>query len=1169
MSSKPNNQISDYERQFNLQQRFRQSPDSFQQPLQERTFSSDTQITQQSAHHEQSQAHRIRRRPGDTLSSLSHNGHPKQQERQLKHLERHHPYQFPLQELRTQYSLNTRQMSMTSENSSTGNTNPNSAPPMPLVLDATHQKQQSSPKKGLNLWKKKRYDDYNPPSEISTASSSHISAASTLVSRFLNKKIPPFEITDQNEHDEPKTSAAEFARQAPQAGYLFKRGSQIAEYKRRFFVLQPSTYLYYFLSESDSKPRGCIDVEKELLRFQMVEECPDGRCRFELQSEDQCIQLEARSVEVAHEWRDALTECTFMHVKGQVAALEQERNGLLTRLEEMERRIEHYRLVEQDRDGALADARMYKEKFRDLDSALATLTRLVLNRSKVDKSEEHDEACKQEVETPDKSHDDQSSKPVQVSTLMPLSRVKSVDTDCPTGTHIFCDEESVHFSPLKSVEPSAEMKKKIASQLLSKDQQILCNVNLPDTNFEALSNACQMLKENLSLVSQEASDLQQQVSETSLEKARLERRMAKAEKLLTKLWEENCTLRDSSVKLTQERKLLIKEVRRLSQTHRPKRAHALGTPEKRLLQELEDELESMSAKYCQARGRPQLKPLKNCVSLLNDQTSADGGSNLKSQISTLWHNRKVHYDSRSVASDAGSRARSRRSRSAVSDTRVRSRSAVSDSGSHYRSRSIALETTILHQIRNNTSLLMEDNEPDCGSEHLVNQVSHNDFSNHGQSAVQSLVKTGMETGAGPRSPIKPRTLMLDKYKNMETDTVSDVSSLCQSAMFEEQVLNSSTTTVVDFETHVDEDNRSCDSYSSNEGEEILFSSEEVAEDPLALLEDETRIMNHVHHNMTQTQDNDKRQQNANVIQQGKATCRLDCPLTEMSQSMEGRKKAWTPTEMDGRVYHLTFYSRKIGLQFQKVPAPVRRQGRLSDLISPEDGGNLVSGFCKTVAELKTVASLAKRSRDYDIEQLEPSVSCKLASPIDAVLVCGFNGFDDANNCEKPKIGARLVAFDGISVEVGQWTFEAVKKAIQARGRPITLSFRNDPLNQEQRDILSRAVAQVGSDDYPTPAVSQVCTLAPSNDDWFHKSCNHYEKQYDFASPTSNYYSFSESGASSVLSRAVAPLVGNILKGISKADHKTDTYQPYYLNHDSKRTAGTHSKALHEFQAGLL
>ena len=55
-----------------------------------------------------------------------------------------------------------------------------------------------------------------------------------------------------------------------------------------------------------------------------------------------------------------------------------------------------------------------------------------------------------------------------------------------------------------------------------------------------------------------------------------------------------------------------------------------------------------------------------------------------------------------------------------------------------------------------------------------------------------------------------------------------------------------------------------------------------------------------------------------------------------------------------------------------------------------------------------------------------------------------------------------MAFDGISVELGSWTFDSIRRGIQARSRPITLSFRNDPLSIQQREILTKAVAELNN-----------------------------------------------------------------------------------------------------------
>lgn len=46
--------------------------------------------------------------------------------------------------------------------------------------------------------------------------------------------------------------AAQLAEQAALSGYMFKLGKNVRRWKRRFFVLQPSTTLFYYLSSGRS-----------------------------------------------------------------------------------------------------------------------------------------------------------------------------------------------------------------------------------------------------------------------------------------------------------------------------------------------------------------------------------------------------------------------------------------------------------------------------------------------------------------------------------------------------------------------------------------------------------------------------------------------------------------------------------------------------------------------------------------------------------------------------------------------------------------------------------------------------------------------------------------------------------------------------------------------------
>ncbi|CAM9463896.1 unnamed protein product, partial [Sphacelaria rigidula] len=56
-------------------------------------------------------------------------------------------------------------------------------------------------------------------------------------------------------------NAALVARGALKSGYLWKMGANVPRWKRRYFVLKPITMLFYYLSEHDTEPRGCIDLD--------------------------------------------------------------------------------------------------------------------------------------------------------------------------------------------------------------------------------------------------------------------------------------------------------------------------------------------------------------------------------------------------------------------------------------------------------------------------------------------------------------------------------------------------------------------------------------------------------------------------------------------------------------------------------------------------------------------------------------------------------------------------------------------------------------------------------------------------------------------------------------------------------------------------------------------
>lgn len=111
----------------------------------------------------------------------------------------------------------------------------------------------------------------------------------------------PYTTARESCHDDCTVdcTALSFARSAPISGYLRKMGKNITQFKRRFFVLKPSTHLYYFLSSSDNEPRGCIDVDmltnegREGCEVKEIGLMPDGTFQFELVFDEERVEKES------------------------------------------------------------------------------------------------------------------------------------------------------------------------------------------------------------------------------------------------------------------------------------------------------------------------------------------------------------------------------------------------------------------------------------------------------------------------------------------------------------------------------------------------------------------------------------------------------------------------------------------------------------------------------------------------------------------------------------------------------------------------------------------------------------------------------------------------------------------------------------------------------------
>lgn len=318
-----------------------------------------------------------------------------------------------------------------------------------------------------------------------------------------------------------------------------------------------------------------------------------------------------------------------------------------------------------------------------------------------------------------------------------------------------------------------------------------------------------------------------------------------------------------------------------------------------------------------------------------------------------------------------------------------------------------------------------------------------------------------------------------------------------------------------------------------------------------------------------------------VTDNGHATSRLVCPLADVVETASA--SGGSP----GAVYHISFHSKKLGLQFLKVPSSSANPGALTPAITADLLAGNDADSEKTASELRAIAEMAQIAKGTQhIGSMDDT--CQVATPIDAVLVCGFNGFASATHHRKPTLGARLVAIDGRSVEVGQWTYTSIRKAIAAHGRPLTLSFRDDYLATEQRAMLTKAIAEDNvtkssrdmmhhgllrkvPDSIPASSSSMSESdalghrrLSDYDDDLsVSVSSTHCEKSYPAHGGGETFRSFSDAGSSSVFSTSLGPLMATLMSGLTEKSVAT----PDYLNNvgESVESAPLH----HDYQSGLL
>lgn len=896
---------------------------------------------------------------------------------------------------------------------------------------------------------------------------------------------------------ESAPSAVTLARQqnAPLFGFLQKRGSNIPAFKRRFFVLQPGTVLYYFLAPTDTEPRGCLDLEGS-----WIESEEDNPNRFSVCWEGgRKVILEARSSDLAEQWKEGLQHERLSVCKAALAKEKRHNSALQSRVKELEASLRNYKLVEQDRDGALEDAAMWKERFHQLDESLKILTRQ-LRRSVLKDSE------------PDKVDSNENEVKTGLADKVLLESTEGRDEEKK-------EDGSVLQSKIAAVDKGTEDSFGRNLSLLDEDvEKEMDFSNVPGNFFNGLQNTCDQLVENHRLASLEAATAVEDLNGANERLVVMEKRMAKAEKHLCKLWEENCALRKTVKQKRREKTVLVREVKTLleatkARDNEKKSPHSDDTPRNEDPSDIDDE-----------------------EKLINDLE--------EHLLSTIrLHEQFLTSGSTTTSTTAPTRP-------AIPPQTASGKSSQSKTVTTFDfslQQLVPQETPQSGPLQKNLLSLFDESSEDSNAE---SEVDHADLS-----SLQGEVSGGEEEPAIP------------------------------------------------FECHYQDDKLS-ESIDSNLSQSADVSP--IRQNPVELLDggddDDSYIQNEA-----LTPPLQLTQPIPSHIINGEATSKLACPLADVvTTAAEKSNKTQVYDEVnagaindDLQVYHLTFYSRRIGLQFQKVPPPPLKAKGLLTAAMTADLSGVVRGAEVTAAELRRVAAFSNADDNDSNNLLE---QCHIATPLDAVLVCGFDGFDDSGSNARPKLGARLVAFDGVSVEVGKWTFDSIRKSIQARGRPLTLTFRNDFLTTEQRQILTKAAKETGSrassvmmnssqksgdrqsysqtpsarsvqssdSAYYTNLVSTPYNMSRDDDQSLSAtsgSGNQYSiGPHSFSASRSvssggfGGRSFSETGSSVSVLSAVAPLVSNLLR-------KREPFTPDYLHREPEAVEDTPQH--HDFKSELL
>ena len=915
------------------------------------------------------------------------------------------------------------------------------------------------------------------------------SATEAAMTSKYNSKNQNNDNNDNNNDDEDEEcTAITFAKSAPHSGYLKKLGKNIHSFKRRFFVLKPSTHLYYFMSPNDVEPRGCIDLDNFVegsgggCQVNEIGVLPDGTFRFELVFDEeeqdlndailndgydnvfetksssnnrQIIVLEARTEEIGREWISKIKSERLSVAKGQVDQLQ-------TSLAKSEAACAHWEEsasdekrraneAEMSRNVAIAEAKSWEGRFRDLNEAIQLLVR---------------------------------------------------DTTPTSEAEVDSGESSS------------------SSEFLRESLQ---GLELNGTNFEEVSESFQRIRDDYNEARKKKDYANESIMKLQQRLVEAEERATKAEADLAQVQEDARAMQNDLKRVKREKKILVKEVKTLHESRRQQEIE-----NKNLKQHQPEQYNSNSPSIRSNEDQRRL--------ILELEEHVMSGLRLSEQFLHL-----NGIDPSEVGDDFGSSIQTSKA-SDLSPLRRRRIPAVirakpdilGDDLDSIQASSKASDMSPLRQMQNKPNVplqtILSPANPSLQRNHQMSNLLDDDDDDEEEAGEEEVEPSESEVTSRSEQGEASQTEMHSGDEKSVKQNLNEIfAEEPQTDSFEQAAMQA-----------------------SKQNDTTNDASRSLAE--VASIQSSGSVR-------------------SKVTDNGHATTQL----VKAPQDARSEPSFTTPTDGDGGVYHITFYRKRLGLQFQKVPNEMgTTTGLLTNVLMTADGLDAPE---TTATELQRIASLSqhskKRGGNSEMESILP------VSPVDAVIVCGFIGFDDSSGSIRPKVGARLVAFDGIPVEVGRWTFESIRKGIQARGRPLTLSFRNDALSPKQQDILKKALGDISAAAPPPQSI-------PTNPQYHlpragsrGESHQQYLDEQSLAaastesSTTSSqrsrfkkHYSFSETGSS--LSSAVAPLVSNLMKKSTKQQQQQRQQQQFSEPEYVRRQLSSHDQMrLDEFRSSML